>query len=122
MSSSGSRASIPNAVKKVILNLKEITGNTNEEEIYGMLKEYEMDPNETAQKLLLQGIVPHFTLTIHFPLLQCIIVSSETITYKNEQQDEKNQILVNNEVDNKNECNEFKLKFVIIQQQITKRK
>ncbi|KAI8012353.1 GBF-interacting protein 1 [Camellia lanceoleosa] len=52
--SSGARVSIPNSVRKMIQNIKEITGNHSEEEIYAMLKECSMDPNETAQKLLLQ--------------------------------------------------------------------
>ncbi|KAM7503796.1 hypothetical protein LguiB_002700 [Lonicera macranthoides] len=52
--SSGARVSIPNNVRKMIHNIKEITGNHSEEEIYAMLKECSMDPNETTQKLLLQ--------------------------------------------------------------------
>lgn len=54
--SGGFRASstIPNNVKKTIQNIKEITGNHSDDEIYAMLKECCMDPNETTQKLLLQ--------------------------------------------------------------------
>ncbi|KAL7216466.1 hypothetical protein ACSBR1_028413 [Camellia fascicularis] len=52
--SSGARVSIPNSVRKTIQNIREITGNHSEDEIYAMLKECSMDPNETAQKLLLQ--------------------------------------------------------------------
>ncbi|KNA25905.1 hypothetical protein SOVF_002440 isoform B [Spinacia oleracea] len=54
--SGGVRASstIPSNVKKTIQNIQEITGNHSDEEIYAMLKECSMDPNETAQKLLLQ--------------------------------------------------------------------
>ncbi|XP_057792899.1 GBF-interacting protein 1-like isoform X2 [Salvia miltiorrhiza] len=49
-----SRVSIPSGVKKTIENIKEITGqNHSEDEIYAMLKECSMDPNETTQKLLL---------------------------------------------------------------------
>ncbi|PQM33022.1 GBF-interacting protein 1-like isoform X2 [Prunus yedoensis var. nudiflora] len=55
MSGGGFRVSIPNSVRKTIQDIKEITGNHSEEEIYAMLKECNMDPNETAQKLLLQG-------------------------------------------------------------------
>ncbi|XP_043691880.1 GBF-interacting protein 1-like isoform X2 [Telopea speciosissima] len=51
---SGFRVSIPNNVRKTIQNIKEIAGNHSDEEIYTMLKECSMDPNETAQKLLLQ--------------------------------------------------------------------
>lgn len=47
---------IPSSIKNTIENIKEITGQSHsEEEIYAMLKECSMDPNETAQKLLLQG-------------------------------------------------------------------
>ncbi|XP_057466037.1 GBF-interacting protein 1-like isoform X1 [Actinidia eriantha] len=52
--SSGARVSIPNNVRKTIQNIKEIAGNHSDEEIYAMLKECFMDPNETAQKLLFQ--------------------------------------------------------------------
>ncbi|KAK7385487.1 hypothetical protein VNO78_31209 [Psophocarpus tetragonolobus] len=54
MSGAGFRASIPNSVRRTIQNIKEITGNHSEEDIYAMLKECSMDPNETTQKLLLQ--------------------------------------------------------------------
>ncbi|XP_006353099.1 uncharacterized protein [Solanum tuberosum] len=50
----GPRVSIPSTVKKTIHNIKEITGNHSDDEIYAMLKECSMDPNETAQKLLYQ--------------------------------------------------------------------
>ena len=54
--SGGFRSStIPTNVRKTIQNIKEITGNHSEDEIYAMLKECCMDPNETAQKLLRQG-------------------------------------------------------------------
>ncbi|XP_051125457.1 uncharacterized protein LOC127247585 isoform X2 [Andrographis paniculata] len=59
MSSSGakggaSRVPIPAGVKKTVENIKEITGqNHSEDEIYAMLRECSMDPNETAQRLLL---------------------------------------------------------------------
>jgi len=45
---------IPASTKKVVQDLKEVVGNS-EEEIYAMLKECNMDPNETAQRLLNQG-------------------------------------------------------------------
>ncbi|XP_038713265.1 GBF-interacting protein 1-like isoform X2 [Tripterygium wilfordii] len=54
MSGGGNRVQIPNSVRKTIQHIKEITGNHSEEEIYAMLKESSMDPNETAQRLLLQ--------------------------------------------------------------------
>ncbi|XP_009589263.1 GBF-interacting protein 1 isoform X4 [Nicotiana tomentosiformis] len=50
----GARVSIPSSVRKTIQDIKEITGNHSEDEIYAMLKECSMDPNETAQKLLFQ--------------------------------------------------------------------
>lgn len=52
------RGSIPASVRKTIQNIREITRNHSEEEIYAMLKECSMDPNETAQRLLLQGLSP----------------------------------------------------------------
>ncbi|KAK6919195.1 GBF-interacting protein 1, N-terminal [Dillenia turbinata] len=52
--SGGARVSIPSSVRKTIQNIKEITGNLSDDEIYAMLKECSMDPNETTQKLLLQ--------------------------------------------------------------------
>ncbi|XP_057474401.1 uncharacterized protein LOC130762662 isoform X2 [Actinidia eriantha] len=52
--SSGDRVSIPNNLRKTIQNIKEVAGNHSDEEIYVMLKECSMDPNETAQKLLFQ--------------------------------------------------------------------
>ncbi|CAK7349150.1 unnamed protein product [Dovyalis caffra] len=54
MSGGGARVSIPSNVRKMIQNIKEITGNHSDEEIHAMLKECSMDPNETAQKLLSQ--------------------------------------------------------------------
>ncbi|KAG1326714.1 putative GBF-interacting protein 1-like [Cocos nucifera] len=49
------RVSIPSNVRKTIQNIKEIAGNHSDEEVYAMLKECSMDPNETTQRLLLQG-------------------------------------------------------------------
>ncbi|KAI6673461.1 hypothetical protein NL676_001367 [Syzygium grande] len=54
MSGGGSKVSIPSRVREMIQDIKEVTGGHSEEEIYAMLKECSMDPNETAQKLLLQ--------------------------------------------------------------------
>ncbi|KAL8136673.1 hypothetical protein V2J09_002674 [Rumex salicifolius] len=47
-------STIPSNVKKMIQNIKETGCNHSDEEIYAMLKECDMDPNETVQKLLLQ--------------------------------------------------------------------
>jgi hypothetical protein len=57
MSGVGSKDSIPSHLGKVIQNIMEITGNHSEDEIHAMLKECSMDPDETAQKLLLQGTI-----------------------------------------------------------------
>ncbi|KAJ6824574.1 GBF-interacting protein 1-like [Iris pallida] len=54
MGSSSIRVSIPKSARPTIQNIKEIAGNHSDEEVYAMLKECSMDPNETAQKLLLQ--------------------------------------------------------------------
>lgn len=43
------------SVRKTIQSIKEIVGNHSEADIYTMLKETNMDPNETVQKLLTQG-------------------------------------------------------------------
>ncbi|XWS11386.1 hypothetical protein CRYUN_Cryun38cG0079400 [Craigia yunnanensis] len=49
----GPGVSIPDNAKKTIQNMREITGKQHsDEEIYAVLKECSMDPNETAQKLL----------------------------------------------------------------------
>ncbi|KAI7744093.1 hypothetical protein M8C21_030343, partial [Ambrosia artemisiifolia] len=50
----GVKVSIPNNLRKTIQHIKEITGSHTEDEIYAMLKDCSMDPNETTQKLLLQ--------------------------------------------------------------------
>ncbi|KAM6579235.1 hypothetical protein CsatA_003009 [Cannabis sativa] len=49
----GSRVSIPTNVKKTINDIREITGKQHsDDEIYAVLRECSMDPNETAQRLL----------------------------------------------------------------------
>ncbi|KAF3451137.1 hypothetical protein FNV43_RR07227 [Rhamnella rubrinervis] len=45
---------IPAASRKMVLSLKEIVGNSTELEIYTMLKDCNMDPNETVNRLLAQ--------------------------------------------------------------------
>ncbi|XP_010486335.1 PREDICTED: GBF-interacting protein 1-like [Camelina sativa] len=55
MVGSGARVSIPASTRKMIQNIKETTaGNYSEDEIHAMLHECNMDPDETAQRLLLQ--------------------------------------------------------------------
>lgn len=46
--------SIPASSKKMVQSLKEIV-NCPEHEIYAMLKECDMDPNDTVNRLLSQG-------------------------------------------------------------------
>ncbi|KQJ86999.1 GBF-interacting protein 1-like [Brachypodium distachyon] len=48
------RVSIPAAVRRTIQNIKEIAGGHTDEEVYAALRECDMDPNETVQKLLFQ--------------------------------------------------------------------
>ncbi|CAM8957559.1 unnamed protein product [Rhodiola kirilowii] len=50
----GFRVSIPNNMRKTIQNMKEITGNHSDDDIYAMLKECSMDPNEAIHRLLFQ--------------------------------------------------------------------
>ena len=70
MSGGGSSGvSIPIDIGKMIDDIKEITVNPSREEIYAMLKECSMDPNETIQKLLLQGIIFFFPLLSLFDFL-----------------------------------------------------
>lgn len=47
--------SIPASSKKMVQSLKEIV-NCPEHEIYAMLKECDMDPNDTVNRLLSQGV------------------------------------------------------------------
>ncbi|KAL0744168.1 hypothetical protein Bca4012_085681 [Brassica carinata] len=52
---SGARVSIPADTRKTIQNIKEITaGNYSEDEIHAMLLECNMNPDDAAQRLLLQ--------------------------------------------------------------------
>ena len=55
MSGGGSRVLIPNNVRRMIQDIKEIAGKHSDDDIYAMLKDCNMDPNETAQKLLYIG-------------------------------------------------------------------
>ena len=50
------RVTIPESVRKTILSIREITGRQHtDEEIYSVLRDCSMDPNETIQKLLYLG-------------------------------------------------------------------
>lgn len=67
---------MPNNVKKMIQNIKEITGNNySEDEIYSMLKECSMDPNQTTHNLLSMGIfiLLYFFFSFFFKVLVCQI-------------------------------------------------
>lgn len=55
-------------VRKTIQQIKEIVGNHSDADIYVTLKETNMDPNETAQKLLYQGRSP-LSLILSLPTL-----------------------------------------------------
>ncbi|XP_058208928.1 GBF-interacting protein 1-like isoform X2 [Rhododendron vialii] len=50
--SGGSRVLIPSSVRKTIHDIKEIAAKHSDEDIFLMLKECNMDPDETAQRLL----------------------------------------------------------------------
>ncbi|GLU22744.1 hypothetical protein SLE2022_387950 [Rubroshorea leprosula] len=51
---SGGISGIPSGSKKMVQSLKEIVNNYSEQEIYATLKECNMDPNETVNRLLAQ--------------------------------------------------------------------
>ena len=59
---------LPARVRKTIQSIKEIVGNHSDADIYTTLKETNMDPNETAQKLLNQGFSVSFSFSFFFPL------------------------------------------------------
>lgn len=58
---------IPSASRRMVLSLKEIVNNCTEQEIYAMLKDCNMDPNETVNRLLAQG-PPFFFVFVFCPL------------------------------------------------------
>ncbi|XP_015696727.1 GBF-interacting protein 1-like isoform X1 [Oryza brachyantha] len=55
MAAAAARVSIPAAVRRTIQNIKEIAGGHTDEEVYAVLRECNMDPNETTDRLLSQG-------------------------------------------------------------------
>lgn len=70
MVGSGARVSIPASTRKMIQNIKEITaGNYSEDEILAMLHECNMDPDETAQRLLLQGLILSLSSLVSYLIL-----------------------------------------------------
>lgn len=48
-------AGVPAASRKMVQSLKEIVSNFSEQEIYAVLKECNMDPNEAVSRLLSEG-------------------------------------------------------------------
>ena len=55
LKSEGGTQTFTAKVREIIQSIKEIVGNHPDSEIYSILQESNMDPNETAQKLLNQG-------------------------------------------------------------------
>ncbi|KAK2652394.1 hypothetical protein Ddye_012250 [Dipteronia dyeriana] len=53
-SEGGGRHILSAGVRKTIQSIKEIVGNHSDDDIYSVLKDSDMDPNETAQRLLNQ--------------------------------------------------------------------
>lgn len=67
----GGGGQIPASVKKVVQDLKEVVGNNcTDSEIYAVLRDCNMDPNEAVQRLLSQG----FSLLLLFLFLSLIII------------------------------------------------
>jgi hypothetical protein len=59
--------SIPDNMIKTIQNIREITGKQHsDDEIFVVLNECSMDPNETAQKLLYLGIFTSLAIYVFF--------------------------------------------------------
>lgn len=65
------RVAIPANVRRMIQDIKEIAGNHGDEEVYAVLKECSMDPNETAQRLLFQGFIRRSSFLFAFLGLVC---------------------------------------------------
>ena len=59
----GVAQSIPGAARKMVQSLKEIV-NCPENEIYAMLKDCNMDPNEAVNRLLSQGLESSLSICI----------------------------------------------------------
>jgi hypothetical protein len=49
------RVSIPVVARRIIQDIKEIAGGHADEEVYAVLRECDMDPNEATQRLLSRG-------------------------------------------------------------------
>lgn len=73
--------SIPSHVRKTIHDIREITGKQHsDDEIYAVLKECSMDPDETAQKLLYLGIHAMLFPSICLPCIR-VFVALQLILY-----------------------------------------
>lgn len=64
---------IPSGSRKMVQSLKEIVNNCTEQEIYAMLKDCNMDPNETVNRLLTQGLSLSLSST-KVSFLFCVLV------------------------------------------------
>lgn len=74
----GDFTSIPTELRKTIQNIREITGKQHsDDDIYNMLTECSLDPDETAQKLLYLGKYHRANLfaSMHLPAFPplCIV-------------------------------------------------
>lgn len=67
---------IPAGSRKMVQSLKEIVNNCTEQEIYAMLKDCNMDPNEAVNRLLAQG-PPPISLSKSFTLSKFIFLIFE---------------------------------------------
>lgn len=74
-------------VRKTIQSIKEIVGNFSDADIYMVLKETNMDPNETAQKLLNQGLCLFFFALFfcekHFDFARWRIMLEDMVLFLN---------------------------------------
>lgn len=70
---------LPPQVHKTIQLIKEIVGNHSDADIYVALREMNMDPNETVQKLLNQGFSFSCFGQLFFVLLWCYLVCDKWV-------------------------------------------
>ena len=70
----GAAAPIPTGSRKLVQSLREIV-HCPEPEIYAMLRECNMDPNEAVHRLLAQGAPPlRFPFSRFFPARLCLVL------------------------------------------------
>lgn len=82
----GDFTSIPTELRKTIQNIREITGKQHsDDDIYNMLTECSLDPDETAQKLLYLGKYHRANLfaSMHLPAFPplCIVSVRQGFAY-----------------------------------------